>query len=223
VPFKANAERRHHIPKQRHRIQNSTGCDAALRQRGCLTVCLTDAAIAAGKAKPRTTRGGQPRYSGLAIAAALTLRSLFRLAPWQAEGLIGSNIALRSLDLAVPDHTTLPTRAETLEVFRPRPSSGPVHLVVDSTGLKLCGSGEWLPEKHGTKTRRSWRKFHVAMDADTGQIVAATRTNSDADDASRVGLCSIRRMVRLPPSLPTMRTIRTASRAGLLRVIPKIA
>jgi Transposase DDE domain len=93
VPFKANAERRHHIPKQRHRIQNSTGCDAALRQRGCLTVCLTDAAIAAGKAKPRTTRGGQPRYSGLAIAAALTLRSLFRLAPWQAEGLIGSIIA----------------------------------------------------------------------------------------------------------------------------------
>ena len=69
----------------------------------------------------------------------------------------------------------------------PRPSSGPVHLLVDSTGLKLCGSGEWLLEKHGTKTRRSWRKLHIAVDADTGQIAAAALTTSDVDDASQVG------------------------------------
>jgi hypothetical protein len=66
-------------------------------------------------------------------------------------------------------------------VFRPRPSSDPVRPLVDSTGLKLCGSGEWLLEKHGTKTRRSCRKLPVAMDADTGQIVVATLTNSDVD------------------------------------------
>ena len=187
VPFKANAERRHHIPKQRHRATNSAAYDAALRQRGSLTVWFTDAAIAAWKAEPRTTRGGQPRYSGLAIATALTLRAVFRLALRQTEGLIGSLISLLGLDLAVPDHTTLSRRAESLDVVRPRPSSGPVHLLVDSTGLKLCGSGEWLLEKHGTKTRRSWRKLHIAVDADTGQIAAAALTTSDVDDASQVG------------------------------------
>ena len=104
----------------------------------------------------------------MAIATALTLRAVFHLALRQAEGLIGSILALLGLDLAVPDHTTLSRRAEPLEVVRPRPGSGPVHLLVDNTGLKLCGSGEWLLEKHGTKTRRSWRKLHIAMEADTG-------------------------------------------------------
>ena len=99
VPFKANAERRHHIPKQRHRVTNSAAYDAALRQRGSLTVWFTDAAIAAWRAEPRTTRGGQSRYSALAIATALTLRSVFRLALRQTEGLIGSIIALLGLDL----------------------------------------------------------------------------------------------------------------------------
>ena len=187
MPFKANAERRHHIPKQRHRVTNSAAYDAALRQRGSLTVWFTDAAIAAWKAEPRTTRGGQSRYSALAIATALTLRSVFRLALRQTEGLIGSIIALLGLDLAVPDHTTLSRRAESLDLICPRPGCGPVHLVVDSTGLKLHGSGEWLLEKHGTKTRRSWRKLHIAVDADTGRIAAASLTGSDVDDASHVG------------------------------------
>jgi hypothetical protein len=127
VPFKAKAERRHHIPKQRHWATNSADYDAALRQRGSLTVWFTDAAIAAWKAEPRTTRGGQQCYSGLAIATALTLRAVFRLALRQTEGLIGSIIALLGLDLAVPDHTTLSRRAETMDVVRPRPGSGPVH------------------------------------------------------------------------------------------------
>ncbi len=78
-------------------------------------------------------------------------------------------------------------RAESLDVVRPQPGSGPVHLLVDSTGLKLCGSGEWLLEKYGTKTRRSWRKLHIAVDADTGQIAAVVLTTSDVDDASQVG------------------------------------
>jgi hypothetical protein len=187
VPFKANAERRHHIPKRQHRATNSAAYDAALRQRGSLTVWFSDAATAGWKADPRTTRGGQSRYSALAIATALTLRSVFRLALRQTEGLIGSIIALLGLDLSVPDHTTLSRRAESLDVVRPRPDPGPVHLLVDSTGLKLCGSGEWLLEKHGTKTRWSWRKLHIAVDADTGRIAAATVTTNDVDDASQVG------------------------------------
>jgi hypothetical protein len=114
---------------------------------------------------------------------------VFRLALRQTEGLIGSILALLGLDLAVPDHTTLSRRAETLEVSRPttRPNGEPVHLLVDSPGLKLCGAGEWLAEKHGTKRRRSWRKRHLATDADTGHIVAAALTTKDADDGAQVG------------------------------------
>jgi hypothetical protein len=101
VPFKANAERRHHIPKQRHRVTNSAAYDAALRQRGSLTIWFTDAAIAAWKVEPRTTRGGQRRYSGLATATALTLRSLFPLALRQTEELIGSMMSLPYFHIAV--------------------------------------------------------------------------------------------------------------------------
>src|SRR3954447_6744958 len=162
MPFKANADRRHRIPKQRRRITNWAEYDAALRQRGSLTVWFTEAAIAAWHAEPRTTPGGQPHYSALAITTALTLKAVFRLALRQTEGLIGSIIRLLGLDLSVPDHTTLSRRAETLEVPRPRSGSTntgreaePVHLLVDSTGLKLCGPGEWLIEKHGTRRRRS--------------------------------------------------------------------
>src|SRR4051812_2599727 len=189
MPFKANAPRRHHIPKQRRRVTNWAEYDAALRQRGSLTVWFTEAAVAAWEAEPRTTPGSQPHYSDLAITTALTPKAVFRLALRQTEGLIGSIIGLLGLDLSVPDHTTLSRRAETLEV--PRPRSGrnaePVHLLVGSTGLKLCGPGEWLVEKHGTKARRSWRKLHIGRDADTGQIVAATLTPHDVDDGSQVG------------------------------------
>ena len=189
MPFKANADRRHRIPKQRRRITNWAEYDAALRQRGSLTVWFTEAAIAAWHAEPRTTPGGQPHYSSLAITTALTLKAVFRLALRQTEGLIGSIIRLLGLDLSVPDHTTLSRRAETLEVPRPRSDSDaePVRLLVDSTGLKLCGPGEWLIEKHGTRVRRSWRKLHIGVDADTGRIVASELTINDVDDGSQVG------------------------------------
>src|SRR5277367_6835974 len=96
VPFKANAAGRHHIPKQQHRVTNWPEYDAALRQRGSLTIWFTDEAIAAWRAEPRTTRGGQPHYSALAITTALTLRAVFRLPLRQTEGLIGSVIGSSS-------------------------------------------------------------------------------------------------------------------------------
>src|SRR5918998_5129063 len=187
LPFKLNQDRRHHIPKQKHKVTNWREYDAGLRQRGSLTVWFTDEAVQAWQAEPRTTRGGQPLYSVLAIRTALTLRAVFRLALRQTEGLIGSILQLLGLDLAVPDHSTLSRRAETLHVPRPRAGQEPVHLLVDSTGLRLCGPGEWLAEKHGSRTRRSWRKLHLGVDADTGRIVAAALTDKDADDGSRVG------------------------------------
>jgi len=146
VPLKLNQDRRHHIPRQRRKVTNWPAYDASLRQRGSLTIWFTDDAIAAWAAEPRTTRGGQARYSPLAILTALTLRTVFRLAYRQAEGLIGSIVGLLGLSLRVPDHTTLSRRAATLDVPRPGTAgagagSEPLHLLVDSTGLKLCGKG----------------------------------------------------------------------------------
>jgi hypothetical protein len=168
-------------------VTNWAAYDAALRARGSLSVWVSPEAVAAWAAAPRTTRGGQPSYSDLAITTALTLRAVFRLALRQTEGLIGSVLQLLGLDLPVPDHSTLSRRAETVAVPRPKAGSAPVHLLVDSTGLKLCGPGEWLIEKHGTKRRRAWRVLHLATDADTGRIVASVLTDKDADDSSQVG------------------------------------
>ena len=189
MPFKLNQHCRPHIPRQKHQVTNWREYDASLRQRGSLTVWFTDEAIAAWQAEPHTTPGGQSWYSPLAILTALTLRAVFRLALRQTEGLIGSIDGLLGLTLAVPDHSTLCRRAETLEVPRPRQrrDGEPLHLLVDSTGLKLRGAGEWLVEKHGARTRRSWRKLHIGLDADTGQIVAAMLTTKDVDDGAEVG------------------------------------
>jgi DDE family transposase len=193
VPFKLNQDRRPHIPRQRHKVTNWPEYEASLRQRGSLTIWFTEDAIAAWAAAPRTTRGGQPWYSPLAILTALTLRAVFRLAFRQTEGLIASLIGLLGLTLRVPDHTTLSRRAATLEVPQPQRQAGssndaePLHLLVDSTGLKLCGAGEWLLEKHGTQVRRSWRKLHLGVNANTGEIVAASLTAHDTDDASQTG------------------------------------
>ncbi len=158
--------------------------------------CASAAASRSGLPRPRSRLGapsGAPRAAGnryssaLAITTALTLRAVFRLALRQTEGLIGSIITLLGLDLAVPDHSTLSRRAEALQVLRPRSCSEPVHLLVDSTGLRLCDPGEWLVEKHGSRTRRSWRKLHLGVDTDTGEIVAAEVTSNDVDDGSQAG------------------------------------
>ena len=187
MPFKSNADRRHHIPKQRHRVANWAEYDAGLRARGSLTVWFTAEAVEGWGAEARMGRGGQAKYSDLAIATALTLRAVFRLALRQTEGLIGSLLQLLGLDLAVPDHSTLSRRAETLEAPRPKARREPVHLLVDSTGLRLFGPGEWLIEKHGSKRRRGWKMLHLATDTDTGQIVASVLTDREADDGSQVG------------------------------------
>jgi hypothetical protein len=187
MPHKYNAARRHHISRPKRRVTNWAEYNEALRQRGSLTVWFTDAAIAAWKAVPRTTPGGQPHYSDLAITTALPLRAVFHLPLRQTEGLIGSVLQLLGLDLPVPDFSTLSRRAQTLELpAQPRATGGAIHLLVDSSGLKLGGPGEWLVEKHGTSKRRSWRKLHIGFDAVSGRIVASLLTDRDVDDASQV-------------------------------------
>jgi len=154
-----------------------------LRQRGSLTVWVTDEAIAGWPAARRQGRGGQAVYSELAI---LTVRSVFKLGLRQTQGLMRSIFGLLALDLAVPDYSTLSRRSKTLRVPAPRHCcAGPLHLLIDSTGLKLAGAGEWLVEKHGSSRRRSWRKLHLAFDRESGEIVAAELTQKEVDDGSQ--------------------------------------
>ncbi|CCV09553.1 hypothetical protein MESS2_p60019 [Mesorhizobium metallidurans STM 2683] len=159
------------------------------------------------RAPKRTTRGGQPRYSDLAIETALTLGLVFGLRLRQTEGLLASVLQLMGMDLAVPDHTTLSRRAGISRLPDRRqgrrfPEDGPVHVLIDSTGLEIHGAGQWLEEKHGARSRRSWRKLHLALDADSGEIIAHVMTDQDTGDARRWSRCSTRSMCRSASSRP---------------------
>ena len=130
----------------------------------------------------------QAIYSDLAIEAGLMLRLAFHLPLRQTEGLMASVFELLGVGLSVPDHSTLSRRAMSLVPISKgcRLPAGPVHLLIDSTGLKVYGAGEWLQEKHGTRARRTWRKLHLAVDALTGMIMASTLTENDIGDSSQV-------------------------------------
>jgi hypothetical protein len=187
MPFKHNAARRHRIPRARYRVTNWPAYEVGLRRRGDLMLWLDEAALAGWAVPRRSSPGGQPLYSELAIEIVLTLRLVFRLALRQAEAFSSSLLRLLGLALSVPDHSTLSRRGRAFAGRQPRVRTGtdPVHLVLDSTGLELFGQGEWDAEKHG-RTRRAWRKLHLAVDADTGKIAAHVLTEGHADDAAQV-------------------------------------
>ena len=188
MPNKHNAARRHHIPKMKFRVKNWAEYDAALRRRGSLTLWVTPEVVGEWQAARRTTPGGQSIYSELAIETGMILRRAFHLALRQTEGLMGSIFGLLGVSLSALDHSTLSRRANKMTSFSKGCSlpEGPVHLLIDSTGLKVFGAGEWLQEKHGAKARRTWRKLHLALDADTGMVMASTLTGNDVGDPSQV-------------------------------------
>ncbi len=163
--------------------------ERGLKSPGDITVWFSDEASDAWTPPKNGRRGGQPRYSNLAIVAALTLRMVFHLPLRQTEGFLDSLLRLMELDLRAPDHTTLSRRNKDVDVPSPsRVLDGPIHLIVDSTGLKISGAGEWHAHRHKSwKARRHWRKLHVGVD-DDGFIVAAKLTKSSEDDPSTVPL-----------------------------------
>jgi hypothetical protein len=188
MPYKANEVRRHRIPRTRYKVENWAEYDAALVRRGSLTVWVTPEAITAWTLA-RTGRRGRPqKYSDIAVETGLMLRLAFGR-PWrQTEGLLGSIMGLLGLNLPVPDHTTFSRRSADLSVAPAlKRTAGPVTVVIDSTGLKVFGAGEWQQEKHGGKPRRTWRKLHLAVNPDTGDILASELTTTDDGDASLVG------------------------------------
>ena len=184
MPHKHNADRRHHIPKMSFKVQNWPEYEAGLRRRGSLTLWIEDAALECWQT---CGPGGQARYTDAAIQTSLMLRAAFKLPLRQTEGLMTSVLTLMDLTISVPDHTTVSRRAVTLPVIRPASvPPGPLHVLIDSTGLQVYGAGQWLETKHGAKSRRTWRTLHLAVDAASGMIVAQTLTDQDTDDPSEV-------------------------------------
>ena len=165
------------------KVQNWPEYEAGLRRRGSLTLWIDDAVLARWQS---VGPHGQARYVDIAIETSLMLRSAFKMALRQTEGLMESVLTLMNLTITAPDHTTVSRRAVGLTVRKsPSAPKGPLHVLIDSTGLQVFGAGQWLEEKHGAKSRRTWRKLHLAVDADTGMIVAQVLTDQHTDDPSQ--------------------------------------
>jgi Transposase DDE domain len=165
-------------PKPRYRVTNWPEYNRALVQRGSVTLWLSDEVIRGWRAQ-----GGKGCvYSDLAIHCGLGLRAVFGLTLRQTQGFLAS-LANRLLPrLPVPHYSTLCRRAAGLEIPVPARRPGPVHLVIDSTGLKVFGEGEWKVRQHGFSKRRLWRKLHLAVDEATGEVLAHKLTPSNTHD-----------------------------------------
>jgi IS5 family transposase len=171
--------------KTTYRIRNWREYNRALTQRGSLTVWISDAALQHWTTDEKTGQpGASPTYTDLAIETMLTVKALYHLAGRQTTGFVASLFALLKIDKSVPDHSTLSRRRGALLLTLPvKALSKARHLVIDSTGLKVYGEGEWKVRQHGWSKRRTWRKLHLCVDAATGEIVAACASTNNVTDA----------------------------------------
>jgi len=171
--------------KSRYRVKNWGEYEAVLRKRGDLTVWLSDDALDSWRAPLSGKPGGQRRYADIAIETALTIRMVFHLPLRQTEGFLRSLAELLDVDLPIPDHTTLSRRLKSLgEIQLPRSAThGPMHLLIDSTGLRIHVGHRCKPPRD-----RAWRKLHLAVDAETGQIIASDLTGHRVRDSTRVSM-----------------------------------
>ena len=163
--------------KRQYRIRNWPDYNSALVRRGSLTLWVEQRAVNRWRERSRPARRGRRRlYSDLAITCALTLREVYGLPLRATQGLVASVSRLLGLDLSAPHYSTLSRRAARLEVRLKRLSPGPLHLAVDSTGVKLYGEGEWKVRLHGADRRRTWRKLHLCLDHRTQEVLACSMT-----------------------------------------------
>jgi len=172
--------------KARYRIRNWPEYNESLVNRYSLTLWISDEATESWEPSGPKKRGGQIRYTDGAIQCLLMLRSVFHLPLRGTEGFVRSVFELMGLELPVPDYTTICKRSKGLRVSLPKESKGPLHAVLDSTGLKVFGEGEWKVRQHGYSKRRTWRKLHLAVDSSTHEIEAVVLSESSLDDAGAV-------------------------------------
>ena len=174
--------------KGTYKIRNWSKYNESLVQRGSVTFWFNEDVIRQwhhGNAQPR--RGHPFVFSDTAIECLLVLRELFQLPYRQTEGLGRSLAELMKVEIEIPDYTSLAKRAAKLGIsLDVRKHTGAIDVVVDSTGLKVFGEGEWKMRKHGKSKRRTWRKLHLAVNPATHEIEAETLTENSCDDGSQV-------------------------------------
>jgi len=176
-------------PKSLYRVKNWNEYEKALVQRGSITFWMTDDFEKNWRHTGEKQRGSQFAYSDKAIEIMLTVKEVFHLTNRQTEGFIGSLFTLMKIGLPVPDHSTLSKRGRGLKVNLPKKANSSLHIVMDSTGLKIYGEGEWKVRQHGVSKRRTWRKLHVGVNPQDGEFQAVLLTdNSVSDDNAVAGL-----------------------------------
>jgi hypothetical protein len=172
-----------------YRIRNWSEYNAGLKQRGSLTFWMDETVLAQWIVPTLSgERGASVFYSDLAIATMATVKAVYGLAGRQCQGFLTSVFALMGFECPVPDHSTLSRRIGKLTIALPvLPATGARHVVVDSTGVKVYGEGEWKTRQHGISKRRTWRKLHLGVDEATGEILAAVATSNAVHDGQVLG------------------------------------
>lgn len=172
----------------KYRLRNWAEYNKSLVKRGEITLWIDDDVISTWKATPTgpRPRGGQKQYSDGAIECLLLVKAVYHLTLRATTGFARSFRKTLRARFPIPDYTTLCRRAKTLAVKLPTRSRGPIHAVLDSSGLKVYGEGEWKVRQHGYSKRRTWRKLHLGVDEATGEINAEELTEAGTDDAEMV-------------------------------------
>lgn len=172
-------------PKTLYRVKNWPEYDKALVQRGSITFWISADFEKAWMHTGEKQRGSQFDYSDQAILVMLTVKEVFHLTNRGVEGFVRSILRMMRINLPVPDHTTLSKRGKDLKVNLPKKANQKLNIVMDSTGLKIYGEGEWKVRQHGVSKRRTWRKLHIGANPEDGEIQAVILTeNSVSDDAA---------------------------------------
>jgi len=172
--------------KELYRVKNWSEYEKALVQRGSITFWLSDDFEQTWLYTGEKQRGSQFDYSDKAIEIMLTIKEVFHLTNRGVEGFVRSVFVMLNIHLPVPDHSTLSKRGKTLKVKLPRKTNESLNLVLDSTGLKIYGEGEWKVRKHGYSKHRTWRKLHVGANPDNGEIQVVVLTENSVSDDSVV-------------------------------------
>lgn len=173
-------------PKTLYRVKNWSEYDQALVKRGSITFWLSDDLAETWRYTGKKQRGSQFEYSEQAIEMTQMVKNVFHLPNRATEGFLRSIFEMLHVNLFVPDHTTLSRRGKGLKVSLPKKSDGHLDIVMDSSGLKIFGEGEWKVRSHGKSKRRTWRKLHVAVDPHSGEIQAAALTTNSVSDSQMV-------------------------------------
>src|SRR5579863_2282951 len=180
--------------KQKYQVRNWKEYNQSLVNRGKITLWLDDEAIQHWVPEKKQRSGRPFQYSQMAIDAALTIRYVFNLPLRATEGFLISIFSFLNVQLPVPDYTLMCKRGK--KAPQPEGSKQITDIVIDSTGVKVFGEGEWKVKQHGKSKKRKWRKFHIGLDPKTGEVVVHEATKSGAHD-SQVGCRMIKQLKRV--------------------------